>query len=150
MLYKNYLLLCVCVCVCVLVCRCTRHPIKPPKMGEKTSFSCVKYVFFGFNVFIWVSVLPSPKLMLSKLANIVTLIIFFQLKSVCHHMIKTHKQHEKWAQMLRWAAPVQVSLPGGSLTNFFCRLTFSTTNVLESIHVVVELMLNVLRCHLTY
>ncbi|KAK7089141.1 hypothetical protein V1264_024986, partial [Littorina saxatilis] len=22
-------------------------------MGEKTSFSCVKYIFFGFNVFIW-------------------------------------------------------------------------------------------------
>ncbi|XP_070199457.1 tetraspanin-4-like isoform X2 [Littorina saxatilis] len=32
---------------------CTRHPIKPANMGEKISFSCVKYIFFGFNVFIW-------------------------------------------------------------------------------------------------
>lgn len=39
----------------LIMCSCTRHSIKTPKMGEKTSFSCVKYAFFGFNVFMWVS-----------------------------------------------------------------------------------------------
>ncbi|PVD33518.1 hypothetical protein C0Q70_04774 [Pomacea canaliculata] len=33
--------------------RCSRHLSKQPEMKEKTSFSVVKYIFFGFNVFIW-------------------------------------------------------------------------------------------------
>ncbi|XP_076471513.1 tetraspanin-4-like isoform X2 [Babylonia areolata] len=32
---------------------CTRRSAKTAEMGEKKSFVCVKYVFFGFNIFIW-------------------------------------------------------------------------------------------------